>query len=46
MAEPNNDDFLDSLEEAMAEEFSENDAEIDDEALELDDSKPSTFYHG
>ena len=37
MAEPNNDDFLDSLEEAMAEEFSENDAEIDDEALELDE---------
>lgn len=36
MAEPTNDDFLDNIEDAMAEEFAENEAEIDDEALELD----------
>ncbi len=36
MAEPNENEFLDSLEEAMAEEFAEAEAEIDDEALELD----------
>jgi molecular chaperone GrpE len=37
MAEPTNDDFLDNIEDAMAEEFAENEAEIDDEALELDE---------
>jgi molecular chaperone GrpE len=37
MAEPNNDDFLDNIEEAMAEEFAAEEAEIDDEALELDE---------
>lgn len=31
-----NNEFLDSLEDAMAEEFAAQDAEIDDEALELD----------
>lgn len=36
MAEPKENEFLDSLEEAMAEEYAEQDAEIDDEALELD----------
>jgi molecular chaperone GrpE len=36
MADPNEHDFLDNLEEAMAEEFAEDEAEIDDEALELD----------
>lgn len=36
MAEAKENEFLDSLEEAMAEEFAEQDAEIDDEALELD----------
>jgi molecular chaperone GrpE len=36
MAEPNENEFLDSLEDAMAEEFAEAEAEIDDEALELD----------
>jgi molecular chaperone GrpE len=37
MAEPTNDDFLDNIEDAMAEEYAENEAEIDDEALELDE---------
>ncbi|MEP5731250.1 MAG: nucleotide exchange factor GrpE [Sulfitobacter sp.] len=36
MAEPRENEFLDDLEEAMAEEFAEDEAEIDDEALELD----------
>jgi len=36
MAEPNENEFLDSLEDAMAEEFAEQDAEIGDEELELD----------
>lgn len=36
MAEPKENEFLDDLEEAMAEEFANQDAEIDDEALELD----------
>ncbi len=36
MAEPKENDFLDSLEEAMAEEFAEAEAEIDDEELELE----------
>ncbi|MFC6636156.1 MAG: nucleotide exchange factor GrpE [Sulfitobacter sp.] len=36
MAEPRENEFLDDLEEAMAEEFAGQDAEIDDEALELD----------
>ncbi|MFK7836944.1 MAG: nucleotide exchange factor GrpE [Sulfitobacter sp.] len=36
MAEPRENEFLDDLEDAMAEEFAEQDAEIDDEALELD----------
>lgn len=36
MAEPNENNFLDDLEEAMAEEFAEAEEEIDDEALELD----------
>jgi molecular chaperone GrpE len=37
MAEPTNDDFLDNIEDAMAEEFAAEEAEIDDEALELDE---------
>ena len=36
MAEPREHDFLDNLEDAMAEEFAAEEAEIDDEALELD----------
>ncbi|MEM6914121.1 MAG: nucleotide exchange factor GrpE [Pseudomonadota bacterium] len=36
MAERKENEFLDDLEEAMAEEFAEQDAEIDDAALELD----------
>ena len=36
MAEPKENDFLDDIEQAMAEEFAEDTAEIDDEALELD----------
>ena len=36
MAEAKENDFLDSLEEAMAEEFAEQDAEIEDEALEIE----------
>ena len=36
MAEAKENDFLDSLEEAMAEEFAEQDAEIEDEALEVE----------
>ena len=36
MAEPKENDFLDDIEQAMAEEFAEDAAEIDDEALELD----------
>ncbi|TMM52610.1 nucleotide exchange factor GrpE [Sulfitobacter sabulilitoris] len=36
MAEPKNDDFLDDIEAATAEEFAENDAEIDEEALEVE----------
>lgn len=36
MAEQKEHDFLDDLEDAMAEEFAEAEAEIDDEALELD----------
>ena len=37
MADPTNDDFLDNIEDAMAEEFAAEEAEIDDEALELDE---------
>jgi molecular chaperone GrpE len=36
MAEPKDNDFLDDIEDAMAEEFAEDMAEIDDGALELD----------
>jgi len=36
MAEPKNDDFLDDIEAAEAEELSEEMAEIDDEAAEID----------
>ena len=36
MAEPKENEFLDDLEEAMAEEFAEQDAEIEDEALEVE----------
>ncbi|MBM1632954.1 nucleotide exchange factor GrpE [Sulfitobacter mediterraneus] len=36
MAEPKENDFLDDIEQAMAEEFAEDAAEIDDEALELE----------
>ena len=36
MAEAKENDFLDSLEEAMAEEFAEQDAEIEEEALALE----------
>lgn len=36
MAEPKNEDFLDDIDAAEAEEFSENDAEIDEEELELE----------
>lgn len=36
MADPKDDSFLDNLEDAMAEEFADDEAEIDDEALELD----------
>ena len=36
MAEAKENDFLDNLEDAMAEEFAAQDAEIDDEAMELD----------
>lgn len=36
MAEPKENDFLDDIEQAMAEEFAEDAVEIDDEALELD----------
>ena len=36
MAEAKENEFLDSLEEAMAEEFAEQEAEIDEEALEID----------
>ncbi|MEM9966584.1 MAG: nucleotide exchange factor GrpE [Pseudomonadota bacterium] len=36
MAEPKENVFLDDLEEAMAEEFAEQETEIDEEALELD----------
>ncbi|MFT6676659.1 MAG: molecular chaperone GrpE [Sulfitobacter sp.] len=36
MAEPKENDFLDDIEQAMAEEYAEENAEIDDEALELD----------
>ncbi|MEW9920537.1 nucleotide exchange factor GrpE [Marimonas sp. MJW-29] len=36
MAEAKENDFLDDLEEAMAEEFANQDAEIDDDAIELD----------
>ncbi len=36
MAEPKNDDFLDDIDSAEAEEFAEDMLEIDDEALELD----------
>lgn len=37
MAEPKNEDFLDDIETAEAEEFAEEFAEIDDEAIELDE---------
>ena len=37
MAEPKENDFLDNLEEAMAEEFAAEEAEIGDEELELDE---------
>lgn len=37
MADPTNDDFLDNIEDAMAEEFAAEEADIDDEALELDE---------
>lgn len=37
MAEPNENEFLDNIEEAMAEEYAAEEAEIDDEALELDE---------
>ncbi|MBL4768427.1 MAG: nucleotide exchange factor GrpE [Rhodobacteraceae bacterium] len=37
MAEPKNDDFLDDIESAMAEELADEMLEIDDEALELDE---------
>jgi molecular chaperone GrpE len=37
MADPTNDDFLDNIEDAMAEEFAAEEAEIDDDALELDE---------
>ena len=36
MAEAKENDFLDSLEEAMAEEFAAHDAEIEDEAVEIE----------
>ena len=36
MAEAKENDFLDSLEEAMAEEFAAQDAEIEDEAVEIE----------
>lgn len=36
MAEANENEFLDNLEDAMAEEFADAEAEIDDEELELD----------
>ncbi len=36
MAEPKNDDFLDDIDAAEDEEFADSMAEIDDEALELD----------
>lgn len=36
MAEAKENDFLDNLEDAMAEEFAAQDAEIDDDAMELD----------
>ena len=36
MAEPKENEFLDSLEDAMAEEFAEQDAEIDEEELEIE----------
>ena len=36
MAEPNNESFLDDIEEAAAEENEQNEAEISDEELELD----------
>ena len=39
MAEAEKNEFLDSLEEAMAEEFAEQDAEIEDEAVELEQVK-------
>lgn len=37
MADPNENDFLDNLEEAMAEEFADDEAEIDDEEMALDE---------
>jgi molecular chaperone GrpE len=37
MAEANENEFLDNIEEAMAEEYAAEEAEIDDEALELDE---------
>ncbi len=37
MAEPKNDDFLDDIDDAEAEAYAEEMAEIDDEALELDE---------
>ncbi len=36
MAEPKDDSFLDDIDDATAEEYAEEMAEIDDEALELD----------
>ncbi|MGJ8558123.1 MAG: nucleotide exchange factor GrpE, partial [Sulfitobacter geojensis] len=37
MAEANENEFLDNIEEAMAEEYAAEEAEIDDEALQLDE---------
>lgn len=37
MADPTNNDFLDNIEDAMAEEFAAEEEEIEDEALELDE---------
>lgn len=39
MADPKNDDFLDDIDSAMAEELADEILEIDDEALELDEAR-------
>lgn len=39
MAEPKNEDFLDDIDAAEAEEYAANDAEVDEEALELETLK-------